>query len=182
MRPFIIGIGGGHSGSGKTAVACAILEKLEGWGAIKYTKTSLFSAIVDDREVLSEQGKDTKRLLDSGAEKVLWVRSPVNELGEILPMAVEMLSYLNGIVVEGNSAVKVLTPDIVIFSSGTEGKIKQGADEVLRMSDVVIFDKKLPPLTPKDAVRFSRDAMGRCIDFIRKCIKENRRKKDSGEA
>ncbi|MDH5767928.1 MAG: hypothetical protein OEZ31_03100, partial [Nitrospirota bacterium] len=70
MRPFIIGIGGAHSGAGKTAYASLILKRLKGWGAIKYTKTSLYSSITDDVKILSEKGKDTKRLLDSGAERV----------------------------------------------------------------------------------------------------------------
>jgi uridine kinase len=35
MRPVIIGIGGAHSGAGKTTIASLILKRLKGWGAIK---------------------------------------------------------------------------------------------------------------------------------------------------
>ncbi|NCO67098.1 MAG: hypothetical protein COY75_02935 [Nitrospirae bacterium CG_4_10_14_0_8_um_filter_41_23] len=172
MRPVIIGIGGAHSGAGKTTYASLILNRLKGWGAIKYTKTSLYCSLVEDIKVLSEKGKDTKRLLDAGAEKVLWVQSSFSELEEVLPMAVEMLSHLKGVLVEGNSAIEILEPDIVIFVSGIEGKIKKGAEKILKMADVVIFEKKPPQGIPKNAKRFRRDDVEGVIDFIMGLIKE----------
>jgi hypothetical protein len=166
MRPIIIGIGGGRSGAGKTGIACNILSKFPGWGAIKYTKTSLYGSITDDIKVLSETGKDTKRFLDSGAGKVVWVQSPFHELPEIFPMAVGMLSHLEGIVVEGNSAIDVLKPDIVIFVSGPEGKIKDGAENILRMADVVIFDREPPVEMPQGVKKFQRNEVEKILDFI----------------
>jgi molybdopterin-guanine dinucleotide biosynthesis protein len=162
----MIGIGGGYSGSGKTTVACEILKKLKGWGAIKYTKTFLYSSIIDNKDVLSEEGKDTKKLLDAGAEEVLWARAPFSELSEILPLAVEMLSHLKGIVVEGNSAIEILNPDIVIFVSGKYKKFKPGAEKILRMADIVIFDTEPPPGIPQDAERFRRDK----VEDIFECL------------
>jgi len=172
LRPVIIGIGGAHSGAGKTTYASLILNRLKGWGAIKYTKTSLYCSLVEDIKVLSEKGKDTKRLLDAGAGKVLWVQSSFSELEEVLPMAVEMLSHLKGVLVEGNSAIEILEPDIVIFVSGIEGKIKKGAEKILKMADVVIFEKKPPQGIPKNAKRFRRDDVEGVIDFIMGLIKE----------
>lgn len=174
MRPIIIGIGGAHSGAGKTTIASLILKRLKGWGAIKYTKTSLYCSITDDIEILSEKGKDTKRLLDSGAEKVLWIQSSFSELEEVLPMAVEMLSHLKGVLIEGNSAIEVLKPDIVIFISGAEEKIKKGAEKILKMADVVIFDKEPPQGIPKDAKRFRRDDVEECINCITRLIRKYR--------
>jgi molybdopterin-guanine dinucleotide biosynthesis protein len=172
MRPIIIGIGGAHSGAGKTTVASLILKRLKGWGAIKYTKNSLYCSITDDLKILSEKGKDTKRLLDSGAEKVLWVQSPFSELEEVLPMAVEMLSHLKGVLIEGNSAIEILKPDIVIFMSGAEGKIKKGAEKILKTADVVIFDKKPPQGIPKNAKRFRRDEVEGVLKFVMGLVKE----------
>jgi len=172
MRPIIIGIGGAYSGAGKTTVASLILKKFKNWGAIKYTKTSLYCSVTDDKEVLSQEGKDTKRLLDSGADKVLWVQSPFPELGEILPMAVEMLSDLKGILIEGNSAVEVLRPDIVIFISGAEKKrFKKNVDRILEMADIVIFEKEPPAKTPENAKRFSKNDVEGFINFIARLIK-----------
>ncbi len=172
MRPVIIGVGGAHSGAGKTTIASLILKRLKGWGAIKYTKTSLYCSIVEDIKVLSEKGKDTKRLLDFGAEKVLWVQSSFSELQEVLPMAVEMLSHLKGVLIEGNSAIEILKPDVVIFVSGTEGKMKKGAEKILKLADVVIFDKKPPQGIPKNAKRFNRDNVVGFIDFVIGLVKE----------
>ncbi|MBM4140062.1 MAG: molybdopterin-guanine dinucleotide biosynthesis protein B [Nitrospira sp.] len=167
MRPFIIGIGGAHSGAGKTSIASLILKRLKGWGAIKYTKTSLYCSITDDREILSEEGKDTKRLLDAGAERVLWVQSPAPELEEILPIAAGRLADLKGILVEGNSAIEFLKPDVVIFISGTEGRFKKSAEKILSMADVVIFEKDPPPRTPEAAKKFRSDDMEGFLNFIK---------------
>ena len=172
MRPVLLGIGGSRSGAGKTTVACEILRNLSGWGAIKYTKTSLYGSITDDIKVLSGKGKDTKRFLDSGADKVLWVRAPFHELPEILPMAVGMFSNFKGVVIEGNSAIDILRPDIVIFVSGHEGEIKRGAEKILRMADVVVFDGEPPFGTPRRAKNFRRDEVGKILDFISGVIKK----------
>jgi molybdopterin-guanine dinucleotide biosynthesis protein len=177
MSPVIIGIGGAHRGTGKTTYASLILKRLKGWGAIKYTKTSLYCSIIDDIEILSEEGKDTKRLMDSGAEKVLWVQSPYNNLTETLQMAVDSLSYLKGIIVEGNSAIEVLKPDIVVFISGTEGEVKKGVEKILKMADVIIFDKEPPQGTPEGAKRFHMDDVEKCINFIIRLIKKCEDKK-----
>ena len=172
MRPVIIGIGGGHSGVGKTLVACKILERLKGWGAIKYTNTPLYSSITDDSKVLSEEGKDTKRFLDSGAEKVLWVQATFSESEETLQMAADMLSHLQGVVVEGNSAIEVLKPDIVIFVSGDTAKFKKSADRILQMADILLFDNKLPASVPEQTVGFSKKDIDLCVNFVLGIIKK----------
>jgi LAO/AO transport system kinase len=65
------------------------------------------------------------------------VRAPREELEETLEMAVGRLSRLPGIVVEGNSAIEVLRPDIVIFISEEPQKIKKSALAVLGMADLL---------------------------------------------
>ena len=166
MKPIIIGIGGGHSGAGKTTIACEVLKKVEGWGAIKFTKTSFYSSITDDQEVLSEKGKDTGRLLEAGAEKVLWVQSSGDELAETASMAVQMLSNLPGIVVEGNSMIEVLTPDLVVFVAGSKERFKPGAERVLGMADIVIADEETLEGIPERAERFHTDDVERCMHYL----------------
>ena len=172
MKPLIIGIGGGHSGAGKTTIACEVLKKLEGWGAIKFTKTSFYSSITDDQEVLSAKGKDTGRLLEAGAAKVLWVQSSGDELAETASMAVQMLSNLPGIVVEGNSMIEVLMPDIVVFVAGGRERFKPGAERVLRMADIVVTDEELPGGLPEQAERFHTADVERCVEHILGRIKK----------
>jgi molybdopterin-guanine dinucleotide biosynthesis protein len=166
MRPVIIGIGGSGSGSGKTTLAVLLLKRLPGWGAIKFTKTTLFSSITDDEKVISQEGKDTKKMLDSGAGKVLWVSSPSSGLAETASMAVEMLAQFKGIVVEGNSIIEVLKPDIVIFVKGSAKELKKGAERVLSMADVFIGEKEDLEDVPEKAKIFHTCDMKDCIDFI----------------
>lgn len=176
MKPVIIGISGAYSGSGKTTIATLILQRLKGWGAIKYTKTEIYCSVTEDMAILSQEGKDTRRLLDSDAEKVLWVQSPSDDLEEILPMAVDKLSGLEGIIVEGNSAVEVTNPHVVVFVSGDKKEFKEGANKILSMADVVIYDKEPPNEIPEHSKRFTWDSVEGCIDYIIGLVRE---KKDS---
>lgn len=175
MRPFIIGIGGAHSKVGKTAVSCKILRRLRGWGAIKYTKTALYSSIIDNLDILRQKKKDTSRLLEAGAQDVLWVQSPPEGLKEVLEIAVDRLSHLKGIILEGNTAIEALRPDVVIFVYGNDG-LKRGADKILRMADAVIFEKEPPVETPEDAKRFLLYDEEGYIDFITRLLDEQKEK------
>ena len=172
MRQVRIGIGGAYSGVGKTHVASCMLEILRGWGAIKYTRTSLYSSITDDPAVLSEQGKDTRRFLDAGAEKVIWVQSPPAELAAVLPMALDMLSSLNGVLIEGNSAVNVLQPDIMIFVCGEDSqRFKDSAYKILHNSQAVMYDVTLPDGMPDSAKIFKKDQMNDLLEFVKDLVK-----------
>ena len=165
MRPFIIGIGGSHSKVGKTTVACNILKKFNGWGAIKYTKTSFYSSIIDSPEILQQENKDTSRLINAGAEEVLWVQSPFENLQEVLQIAIDRLSHLKGIVIEGNGAIEVINSDIVLFVSANKD-LKKGSEKVLRMADAVIFDRYLPRETPRTATKLHINNEEDYINFI----------------
>jgi LAO/AO transport system kinase len=176
MRPFIIGIGGAHSKVGKTTVACQILKKLSGWGAVKFTKTSFYSSIVDSLEILRQKNKDTYRLLNAGAQNVLWVQSPPEDMNETLGIAIDRLSNLKGIIIEGNSAIDALRPEIVIFVSKNE-ELKKGAEKILGMADAVIFNKKTPQGIPKTAKKFRIDDEEGYINFIIGLLVERQKKK-----
>lgn len=139
-RPITIGIAGAHSGAGKTTLASLLLGRLEGWGAIKYSRTDLYCSLTDELEVLSTENKDTKRLLDAGAARVQWVQSPPSELKEILPLAIDRLSDLKGIIIEGNSAIEFLKPDIIIFMFGVNPSIlKESARGIPGKADMLVY-------------------------------------------
>lgn len=165
MSIFVIGIGGGGSDSGKTTLACELLGRLVNWGAVKYTRTAIYSSIIDDPNILSQEGKDTARFLYAGASSVFWVQSPPHELPEILALAVERLSYLDGIIVEGNSAIEVLSPDVVIFMSG-DNPPKESAMRTLSMSHVVIFKGESPCGIPDGAKAFKSTQKDEVIEYI----------------
>ena len=180
MRPFIIGIGGAHSKVGKTTIACQILKRLSGWGAIKYTKTSFYSSIVDSPEILRQENKDTDRFLDAGAQDVLWVQSPPEDIKEILQIAIDRLSHLKGIIIEGNSAIEALEPDIVVFVSINE-ELKRGAEKILEMADAVIYDKDLPKGTPETVKRFRLNNKEEYVNFIIGLVSKDKKRKTPQE-
>lgn len=156
-RPILIGIGGAHSGSGKTTYASLLFQRLRGWGGIKYTKTDIYSSLVDERDVLLTEGKDTRRMLDAGAERVVWVKSPPSELGDLLPLAMEKLSDLKGVIVEGNSAIEFLVPDIIIFMFGNNSEnLKESAKGILEKADVVLSEKGPSEVVPGRARHFRK--------------------------
>jgi molybdopterin-guanine dinucleotide biosynthesis protein len=175
VRPVIIGIGGGHSGAGKTSVATNILQSFRSWGAIKYTRTSLYASIVDDSAVVSQEGKDTKRLLEAGAGKVIWVQAPYAELEAVLPVAMDMLADLEGIVIEGNSPMDFIRPDIVVFVAGSRWKMKSSANRVLHMADIVIYRSQQPPETPGHAILFKARQLEGLIPCLAGLITKARR-------
>jgi molybdopterin-guanine dinucleotide biosynthesis protein len=179
MRPFIVGIGGPGSGSGKTSFACRLLGALKqggGWGAIKYSASPIYSSITDDAGTLWQEGKDTARLLEAGAEEVLWVQSTEEDREETLELAVGRLSHLRGIVVEGNGAIEVLRPDIVIFIAVNRPQVaKDNAGKVLGNSHVAVFDDEIPPEAPEKTVKFSGDEIDKCISYVIGAINEKER-------
>ncbi|TAN45927.1 MAG: hypothetical protein EPN22_00855 [Nitrospirae bacterium] len=84
--------------------------------------------------------KDTGRMLSAGASEVQWVRCPRREIPETIPIAMSRLSRLDCVVVEGNSAIEFLKPDIVIFLLGfSRSKSKPSAFSALKNADIVLI-------------------------------------------
>lgn len=132
------------------------------WGAIKYTKTELYASLVEDNSILSLKEKDTGRFLDAGAEDAIWVKSPPQALEEVLPLAMERLYYLDGLIIEGNSAIEFLKPDIVIFTfGGDKARWKTGIERLAGHSDIIVYENEseLPEIV-KTKRLFQRDSHG----------------------
>jgi molybdopterin-guanine dinucleotide biosynthesis protein len=156
-RPLLIGIGASQSGAGKTTLAAHIIRHLtqrspslpflSGCGAIKYTRTSSGPEIISDRSILMEEGKDTRKMLDAGAAEVVWVKSALPGLPNALAGALSRLSHLDVAVVEGNSAIEFLNPDIVIFifDKGRD-RWKPGIEKLAARADIIFAadDIRLP--------------------------------------
>jgi len=174
QRPILIGIGASHSGSGKTFLASRILRHFSltpdpnsltpalACGAIKYTRTQSGSELITDPAILMTPGKDTWQMVTSGAREAIWVRSVRSALGDLLPKALKRLSHLDLIIVEGNSAIEFLKPDIVIFIFGKGRKRwKPGIEELAAGADIILNDSedKLPADSQIDKV-FSRSLSG----------------------
>lgn len=144
----IISVTGAHSKVGKTTLASLLLKNLEGFGAIKFTKTPLYTTVTDETAVIMHTDKDTAILAESGAEKVVWIQSPANGLQSALDIGIRKMAGLTGVVVEGNSPVDFLNPHLVVFIVGADGVIKPSAGKVGERADVIIINSVMPLANP----------------------------------
>ncbi|MEO5355704.1 MAG: hypothetical protein H7844_00185 [Nitrospirae bacterium YQR-1] len=139
-NPLIVCIGGAYSGAGKTSLAVALLRSLKGrWAAIKYTKTSFYTSIVDAKDLRHQESKDSTVLLDAGAVAVKWLQCPYSALDEAIRFAMFDLPPVGGIIIEGNSPRDFVKADLTIFVSGVDtGRFKDTAVVFFEHSDIAV--------------------------------------------
>lgn len=177
MQPFIVSITGAYSGCGKTFIAEAVIKGIPiKWGAIKYTRTSLYSSISDDTATIEREGKDTDRLKSAGADKVLWLRSPKNALYDVLQTAREKLSGCEAIIVEGNSPADILNPAFLIFVFGDDPtRVKPSAMRLIERADCLLYKQGAPVKTSaKMYNKYSESGIKEMINDILKKFGLNR--------
>lgn len=168
MKSFIVLIGGSYSGCGKTTFGTELLKNLgKNWAVIKYTKTGFYSSIIDKKEIISAKDKDTARYLEAGAEEVLWLQGPKESLPELLEIAITRLSSYKGIIVEGNSPIEFLEPDVVVFLDGEERPPKPSAEKVKEKSDVVIKTRDM-----QDGIKKTKELIDRRETIIQELLKK----------
>ena len=128
------------------------------WGAIKFTKNALYTSLIDDRAILDRPDKDTGKLLQAGAEEVLWIQGPREGIKDTVSMAIDRLSHLDGIIIEGNSAIEFSNPDVVIFTVGVreEETKKASALRLIKHADIIVFPKGRMPHDPEKNVYSAR--------------------------
>jgi molybdopterin-guanine dinucleotide biosynthesis protein len=168
--PFtIISVTGAHSKVGKTTLCSILLNNLRGYGAIKFTKTPLYTSVTDDPDIILQEGKDTAIMSRAGADKVVWIQSGGSELEDALHIAMNRMEGLKGVVVEGNSPVNFLNPDLIIFIVGDDGHIKPSARDVGEKADIIVInspnkreDPSFPDFLPQNNAQIFR------IDLIKK--------------
>ena len=152
----IISVTGAHSKVGKTTLCSILLKNLKGFGAIKFTRTSLYAKVVDDPEIITQKDTDTGIMSEAGAERVVWVQSPSEKLEDPLNMALSKMTGLKGVIVEGNSPANYMEPDLTIFIIGDDGRIKPSAMELSKKADIIIMsipkDAETPPLPASDSL------------------------------
>jgi len=116
----IITVSGSHSGIGKTLLAEYLLSLLQDFAAIKVSIEDFFTAVSCDDATIMVPGKDTFRLKTSGAKQVIWVRSPEHNLMESMEQACSLLVDCAGVLIEGNSILTYINPDLAFFVYGGE--------------------------------------------------------------
>jgi hypothetical protein len=153
---------GGHSRSvGKTSVVAGLISVLPefSWTAAKITQyghgicsangeacdcaTGDHSwAITEERDRSGES--DTSRFLLAGASRVFWVRTEQGRLAEAMPTLRDRLAQSRNIIIESNSILKFLRPDLylTILDPDTTD-FKKSAQEFLDRADAVILHESV---------------------------------------
>jgi len=156
---------GGHSRSvGKTSVVAGLISALPEfeWTAAKITQyghgicsangeacdcaTGDHSwAITEERDRSGES--DTSRFLLAGAVQVFWVRTEQGRLAEAMPTLRQRLEGARNVILESNSVMKFLRPDLYLTVLNPEtADFKNSAQEFLDRADAVILHET--PLSP----------------------------------
>ena len=149
---------GGHSRSvGKTSVVAGLIAALPefNWTAVKITQYGhgicsangeLCDCATDDHSwALTEERdrsgeSDSSRFLVSGAARSLWLRTRQGMLAEAMPRLRQELAIAENAIVESNSVMRFLRPDlyITVLDTGT-ADFKTSAQEFLDRADAVIL-------------------------------------------
>ena len=152
---------GGHSRSvGKTSVVAGLISALHErhWTAVKITQfghgicsvngENCGCADGDHTVAISEENdrsdqSDTSRFLVAGAQRSLWVRTKQGHLAEAMPALRQRLSAATDVILESNSVLKFLRPDLylTVLNPGT-GDFKSSAREFLDRADAVILHRR----------------------------------------
>jgi hypothetical protein len=149
---------GGHSRSvGKTSVVAGLISALPEfeWTAAKITQyghgicsangeacdcaTGDHSwAITQERDRSGES--DTSRFLLAGAAQVFWVRTEQGRLAEAMPTLRKRLETARNVILESNSVLKFLRPDLYLTVLSPEtADFKNSAREFLDRADAIIL-------------------------------------------
>lgn len=149
---------GGHSRSvGKTSVVAGLIAALREfeWTAVKITQyghgicsadgASCDCATSDHSWAISEEHdhsgeSDTSRFLVAGAKRVFWARTEQGRLAEAMPALRQRLASSQNVIIESNSVLKFLRPDlyITVLDPATED-FKTSAREFLDRADAVVL-------------------------------------------
>ncbi|MGC1453338.1 MAG: hypothetical protein WA830_25175 [Candidatus Sulfotelmatobacter sp.] len=149
---------GGHSRSvGKTSVVAGLISALRefDWTAVKITQyghgicsangEACDCSSADHSWAISEERdrsgeSDTSRFLVAGAVQALWVRTEQDRLAEAMPMLRRRLQRARNVIIESNSVLKFLRPDLYLtVLDPTTPDFKTSAREFLDRASAVIL-------------------------------------------
>src|ERR1044071_214626 len=155
QEPTIVAVSGFSSNVGKTTLVCELLRRLPGWEAIKLTRGHYRSCgrdpagccvsdllrdepvVRSGREANYEAGKDTGRFWDAGASNVHWVIVKDDQVERGIKEALTRVRAEGG-VIEGNSLLDHVKPDLAVMCSRAEGgKVKSSGRQALAKADLL---------------------------------------------
>ncbi len=145
-----IGIGAGKSNTGKTSFIERFIKHIKQTKnpfvvALKYTKSNLYSSIITEDAILEREGKDTARMKKAGADYVFWVKADESDLPEISHQLSKQINSIlpqdkkTVLIIEGNSLVRALHPDVIIFLKGNLIEhMKPSGQAIFEIADLII--------------------------------------------
>jgi len=155
---------GGHSRSvGKTSVVAGLISALPQfyWTAFKITQyghgicsrngEACDCATGDHTWAISEEHdrageSDTSRFLIAGALHAWWVRTEQGRLAEAMPAIRERLAKADNVIVESNSMLKFVRPDLYLtVLDPFTADFKISAQEFLDRADAIILHAAAAP-------------------------------------
>jgi hypothetical protein len=130
-KPALVVVGGHTRNIGKTSVVAGLIQALPAWEwtAMKITQFGhgICSAsghecdccLGSDHPYAIAQERhpsdsDSGRFLAAGALRSYWVRTAIGQLANALPAVREVLAGSRNLIVESNSIVEFLTPDLYL--------------------------------------------------------------------
>jgi len=153
--PIVVAVSGFSSNVGKTTLMCELLRRLPGWEAIKLTRGHYRSCgrdpagccvsnllrdepvIRSGRESNYQAGKDTGYFWDAGASNVHWVIVKDDQVEIGIKEALARVKS-GGVLIEGNSFLDYVRPDLAVMCARSEGgKVKPSARRALMKSDFI---------------------------------------------
>jgi hypothetical protein len=197
----VVVVGGHTRNIGKTSVVAGLIAALPEmhWTAFKITQfghgvcsangepcdcetAEHTIAISEERD--RESGTDSSRYLAAGAVRSLWVRTRVGQLAEAMPRVKKEIAAAENAIVESNSILRFLRPDVFVSVLDPEAKdFKESAKRYVDRADavVVVGDglerpswEGISPTLIARAKRFSGSAGAYCseelVDFVRERV------------
>lgn len=99
--------------------------------------------IEDDDLVISQTGKDTSRLKEAGAERVIWLLSFPETLKEGVESALSYFGNDEIIIIEGNSFLSVYNADLsILVTRPLHLELKKSASIILDKIDFTLINKE----------------------------------------
>jgi hypothetical protein len=152
----LVVVGGQGRKVGKTSVIAGLIRGLNtlAWTAVKVTRHAgdaefqdtpspgdlpahLEFSLSEERDP-SGQG-DTSRYLAAGARRALWLRAREGRLAEALPGLLEALKGDVHVIIESNSILAFLQPDVFLLVIGeSERELKASAWQMLPRADALV--------------------------------------------
>jgi hypothetical protein len=158
--PSLLMIGAAHRNAGKTGFACAVIRRQAAAypiTAVKVTSVeaqqglcprggdgcgtcaSLDGAFCLSEEKQTDQPKDTSRLLQAGAVRVLWLRVRREHLADGAAALVEAIPAGTLVVCESNSLRQVIEPGVFLVTRRADDpSVKPSCAAVAHLADRVL--------------------------------------------